>query len=357
MATPGIDPSFYADFNGLTELKKNVKANDPRAIREAAQQFESLFTDMMLKSMREAKLGEGLGDSDQTDLYQDMYDQQLSLEISRGKGLGLADMLVQQLTRRGLIHGAGAASAAGTAAAGTAAAGTSATGTSAAGTAGAAPASTTGGRTTAPDKAVTDRQRISFIRALTPSAQQAGAALGVSPDSLIGQAALETGWGQHVPAGEGGASSNNLFGVKAGSGWRGSSVSAQTTEYRGGAAAQQVQPFRAYSSVQQGINDYVTLLRREPGYQTALGTGEDVGAFAAGLQRGGYATDPDYAQKLSATVASVRALRAAGGAALKLEAGGPITAGASTPAAGNAGAGTGGPIDGETPSGDGEASA
>ena len=79
-------PSFYADFGGLTALKKDVKANDPQAIREAAQQFESLFTDMMLKSMREAKLGDGLGDSQESDFYQDMYDQQLArADVARAR--------------------------------------------------------------------------------------------------------------------------------------------------------------------------------------------------------------------------------------------------------------------------------
>ena len=99
MSTQPVGPSYYADFNGLEGLKKGVKADDPKAIRAAAQQFESLFTNMMLKSMREANLGHGLGDSQESDLYQDMYDQQLSLKMAQGKGMGLADMLVQQLTR------------------------------------------------------------------------------------------------------------------------------------------------------------------------------------------------------------------------------------------------------------------
>jgi flagellar protein FlgJ len=99
MSTSSVDPTYYADFGGLESLKKSVKADDTQAIRAAAQQFESLFTNMVLKSMREAKLGEGLGESDGTNLYTDMYDQQLSLQMSQGHGLGLADMLVQQLTR------------------------------------------------------------------------------------------------------------------------------------------------------------------------------------------------------------------------------------------------------------------
>jgi flagellar protein FlgJ len=99
VSSSSVDPTYYADFGGLESLKKSVRADDTKAIRAAAQQFESLFTDMVLKSMREAKLGDGLGDSDTTNLYTGMFDQQLALQMSQGRGLGLADMLVQQLTR------------------------------------------------------------------------------------------------------------------------------------------------------------------------------------------------------------------------------------------------------------------
>jgi flagellar protein FlgJ len=107
-----VGPSYYADFSGLEGLKKGVKADEPAAIRAAAQQFESLFTNMMLKSMREAKLGQGLGESQESDLYQDMYDQQMSLKMAQGKGIGLADMLVQQLTRNGAAKAAAGSTAA-----------------------------------------------------------------------------------------------------------------------------------------------------------------------------------------------------------------------------------------------------
>jgi flagellar protein FlgJ len=323
MVDATLPASFYADFSGLTTLKKDVKANDPQAIRQAARQFESLFTDMMLKSMRAAKLSDGLGDSPQTDLYEDMYDQQLALQMSQGKGLGLADMLVQQLTRSGAIKaGVGAAPATPTAPAPAAAP------TAAAGVHGSAQAS---GAASAGAKgsggAVSHAARISFIRNLEPYAQRAAAQLGVSSTSLIAQAALETGWGQHVPAGSGG-SSHNLFGIKAGTTWNGSAVSARTTEYGGsGAAATVPQSFRAYSSLQQGVNDYVTLLQRSPGYQQALGTGDDVGAFASALQRGGYATDPDYVHKLVAMADAVRSLSTGADVPLKLQAGVPTTSG------------------------------
>jgi flagellar protein FlgJ len=277
-----VGPSYYADFNGLEGLKKGVKADDPKAIRAAAQQFESLFTNMMLKSMREAKLGQGLGDSQESDLYQDMYDQQLSLKMAQGKGIGLADMLVQQLTRNTAAK---------------AAAGSAVTGSAAA--------------SLTPPAAVSNADRISFVKSIEPYAAQAASQLGVSSDTLIAQAALETGWGQRIPASSNGSSSFNLFGVKAGGGWNGSTVNAQTTEYSGLSASSVSQPFRAYSSVQQGVNDYVTLLQGRPRYQPALGTGEDVHAFASALTRGGYATDPGYVQKLQATAASVKALRGA----------------------------------------------
>jgi peptidoglycan hydrolase FlgJ len=288
VTSPSVAPTYYADFSGLEGLKKNVKAKDPQAIRAAAQQFESLFTNMMLKSMRDAKLGQGLGDSQQSDIYQDMYDQQISLKIAQGKGLGLADMLVQQLTRNGAAKAAAsqAAPAAGSVAPGNAAPSTG--------------------------------DRISFVKMLEPYAEKAAGQLGVSSDTLIAQAALETGWGQHVPGAANGSSSLNLYGVKAGSSWNGNAVNAVTTEYSGGSPASVSQPFRRYSSVEQGVNDYVTLLQHNSRYQKAIGTGDDVGAFGSALAGGGYATDPIYVQKLQATVSSVKAIRGtAAGSALK----------------------------------------
>jgi peptidoglycan hydrolase FlgJ len=311
-----VGPTYYADFGGLDGLKKGGKVDDPKTIRAAAQQFESLFTNMMLKSMREAKLGEGMGESQESDLYQDMYDQQISLKMAQGKGIGLADMLVQQLTRNSAAKASALTGAAGASGAGSSvgsAGGVSATG------------GTTGSGSTGTGSATTS-DRISFVKALEPYAERAASQLGVSSDTLIAQAALETGWGQHVPVAGDGSSSLNLFGIKAGGSWNGDSVNALTTEYSGGSAGTVAQSFRAYSSLQQGVNDYVTLLQRSPHYQQALGTGDNVSAFGSALARGGYATDPVYVQKLQATAASVKALRSgAGTAALKILAGVPTT--------------------------------
>jgi peptidoglycan hydrolase FlgJ len=301
-----VAPTYYADFSGLEGLKKNVKADDPKAIRAAAQQFESLFTNMMLKSMRDAKLGQGLGDSQQSDLYQDMYDQQISLKMAQGKGIGLADMLVQQLTRNGAAKAAASQATPVGAAAGSAAVGSI------------APV----------NGAPSTGDRISFVKMLEPYAEKAAGQLGVSSDTLIAQAALETGWGQHVPTAGNGTSSFNLFGIKAGSGWSGDSVNSLTTEVSAGRASVLPQSFRSYDSLQQGVNDYVSLLQNNSRYQRALGTGSDVNAFAGGLASGGYATDPDYVQKLQATAAAVKALRETGSREpLKLLAGLPTSTG------------------------------
>jgi flagellar protein FlgJ len=322
-----VAPTYYADFQGLEGLKGNVKANDPKAIRAAAQQFESLFTNMMLKSMREAKLSSGLGDSQEGDLYQDMYDQQIALKMSQGKGLGLADMLVAQLTRNRAMKAGGTGNVGAVGAAGGTGAG--------AGAAGAAtrPAALApiNGAVSAPAEskpAPTTADKISFMKNIEPFAQQAGSQLGVAPDTLIAQAALETGWGQHMPTASNGSSSSNLFGIKAGSGWSADSVNSQTTEVINGQTSVLPQAFRSYGSMEQGVNDYVSLLTHNARYQQALGTGSDVHAFAGALARGGYATDPHYVQKLQATAAAVKALRATDPtASLKLLAGVPTTGG------------------------------
>jgi flagellar protein FlgJ len=334
----GIDSAtFYADFGGLTSLNRQVKQKDPQAIREAARQFESLFTEMVLKSMRSAKLGDELGESQESDMYQDMYDQQLAVQLSQGKGLGLAEMLVRQLTRRGEIPSS-TGTGAGTAAAQTTAVGAVGVGSRTfpvrstrsfkipmaspqtypvqPGKNGAPPASAKGHRSTADSAgrstgtgAASLRERIGFVQKLEPYAQRAANALGVSPDTLIAQAALETGWGRHLASGTGSRSSNNYFGVKSGTQWQGATATASTTEYDGAAASKVAQSFRHYQSVQQGVDDYVALLQSRGSYRSALGSGSNADVFAGALTRGGYATDPEYVQKLVATTASVRSLR------------------------------------------------
>jgi flagellar protein FlgJ len=283
MTISSVNPALYADPTALGALKREAAAQTPEALRETARQFESLFTSLMLKSMREGLPGDPFG-SDQQDFYQDMFDQQLATQISGGKGLGLADVLVRQL-----MQGAGVTN--------------SAVPEGVQGTAGAQGA-----------LAWPPRNADEFVRTIRPAATAAARELGVDPDTVIAHAALETGWGRSVPTDANGQPGFNLFGIKAGGRWQGAVNASRTHEFAGGRMQEVSAQFRAYASPEQSIRDYVDLLKGSPRYAGALGTGSDAEAFARGLVRGGYATDPDYVQKLSAVAAR-----------LKIAAGTPIT--------------------------------
>jgi len=288
--------NFFADFQGLASLKNDAKGQAPTALKEAARQFESLFTQMLLKSMREANKSFGedsLFGSDQGDMYQDMFDDQIAMQLSKGKGLGLADMLVRQL--QGGVQGTEKASA----------------------PAGSAPAANSQALTTSKDD---------FISQLRPHAEQAARELGVDPNALLAQAALETGWGRSVPCNANGDCSFNLFGIKAGSQWSGATVNVPTLEFEEGIPVRKVERFRAYDSPADSFRDYAALIRDSSRYASARGAGDNVEAFATALQQGGYATDPHYAQKIAAVASEVRARSAAIEAdALKFAAAAPST--------------------------------
>jgi len=320
----GQQAPVYTDLSGLSKLKRAAGNNDPAAIRTVAQQFESMFTRMMLKSMREAIGPDPMFGSDQEQMYQGMADDQLSVQLSKGKGFGLADMLVRQLQKMG-VKGADEAAEAST---GTAARrGTPATGATngaggakgsgtLTGSAGAAAkaaaaysatehASATSSTASPTASPASDAAKTNFVQDLWPQAQQAGQLLGVDPRHLIAQAALETNWGRSMPQDATGRCSNNLFGIKASPGWSGSTVTSDTREYQEGTATNISAQFKAYATPAQSFQDYVALLRDNPRYSSALNTGGDVRAFATGLQRGGYATDPDYASKIAAVANAV----------------------------------------------------
>lgn len=300
------DAQTYADFAGLDALKRSAANRDPGAVRAVARQFEALFARMMIKSMRDASGTDPLFGSDQQKMYEGMYDDQLSLDLTRGRGLGLADMLVRQLQRLG-----------------TAAAGTSG---QAAGAVPAANASQRAAPVSQPTPASAAEQQ-SFVSELWPAAQAAGRELGIDPRHLIAQAALETSWGRSLPRTTSGNSSDNLFGVKASPQWAGPTVTAPTVEYHNGAAVSGTGTFRAYGSKEQSLQNYVELLRANPRYAAALNTGGDAQAFGAALQRAGYATDPNYASKISAIAAGLAGAMAP---ELKVASALPITAGTGT---------------------------
>jgi flagellar rod assembly protein/muramidase FlgJ len=288
--------NFFADFSGLASLKNEAKAQAPTALQEAARQFESLFTQMLLKSMREANKSFGensLFGSDQADMYQDMFDDQIALQMSKGKGLGLAEMLVRQLQ-------GGVGSTAQTAE-----------------TASSAPTANGQPLTASKDD---------FLRTMRPHAEQAAREIGVDPDALLAQAALETGWGRSVPCNSNGECSFNLFGIKAGSQWSGATVNVPTLEFESGIPVRKVERFRAYDSPADSFRDYAALIRDSSRYASARGAGDNVEAFASALQQGGYATDPQYAQKITAVADEVRARSDA----LKFAAAMPSTTGSPT---------------------------
>jgi len=138
-----------------------------------------------------------------------------------------------------------------------------------------------------------------FVRTMLPHAQAAADKLGVSVRAVLAHAALETGWGKHMPRSADGSSSNNLFGIKAGASWDGARARVSTTEYENGVAVRRVDSFRAYDSPSGAFSDYADLISGNPRYAAALGSGDDVHGFAKALQRAGYATDPSYASKLA----------------------------------------------------------
>ncbi len=313
MSTP-INSSFYADPAALSGLKHDAKVQDPKALKEAAKQFESLFTQMMLKSMREANKGFGddpLFGSDQADFYQSMFDDQIAAQMSKGKGLGLAEMLTRQLQMGSREQGAGN--------------GEDGTGNVVRGSGFGDRVRETGngkreaGSGLAPNLQPTAyslqpsghtsvaASKEDFIRSMRPHAERAARKLGVDPDVLVAQAALETGWGSSVPCNSSGECSFNLFGIKAGSQWSGQTASVPTIEFEEGVAVRKAQRFRAYDSVAASFDDYAKLIGNSNRYQAALGTQDNAAQFAQALQDGGYATDPNYANKIASVVREVKA--------------------------------------------------
>lgn len=302
MGVPDISNQFALDVKGLADLKRQVRDSSPQAIKQAAQQFEALFLQIVLKSMREATPHEGMFDSDQSRMYESLLDQQLAQVLSaKGKGTGLAAMIEKQLARPGVDpqplgdlpltpparpHPLSAG-----------------------------PASLALPRTPpqsglpagilenlpAVDSAPPASRE--FVNRVWPHAYEASRATGIPAHFMVAQAALETGWGKSEPRFGDGRPSYNLFGIKAGKSWNGASVEAVTSEYVDGSLQKQVERFRAYGSYAEAFRDYANLLTSNPRYAGVVGS-QDPSAFARGLQRAGYASDPMYASKLERIIGS-----------------------------------------------------
>lgn len=302
----------YTDIKGLEALKGDTSS--PQALQRVAQEVEAMFLQMMLKSMRDASLGDGIFDSQEGRLYQDMFDKQIALDMSQHGHVGISDLLMRQLAHKS--GDAGAASSTTAPLKGATAPSAGANAMPLAPTAMSMPARAPNdadqgdaGRRSGM-VAATDAQAAEFVAQVLPAIRQAARRLGVDARALLAQAALETGWGQRVPRNADGSSSHNLFGVKAGAGWDGARATALTVEFDGLVAQRRTQSFRSYLSVEDSVNDFTRLLAGTPRYAQALAQGGSAAAYARSLAAAGYATDPDYASKINRILDGAR-MRAA----------------------------------------------
>jgi flagellar protein FlgJ len=296
---------FYLNMRQFGELKLGARNNSAQATEAVAQQFEALFVQQMLGAMRSAALVDESQHSSYMDFYQDMYDKQIATTISKQGGLGIAKMLIRQLPG----------------------------GQDDAGNSGkelplhawqeveselpvkamdyqsknqAVLVNKFDSNDIAEQK-VGDLNPVAetgpktghqFVSEIWPHAAQAAQSLGLDAKVLVAQSVLETGWGKHTMRFPDGRSTYNLFGIKAGPGWDGSTMSKPTLEFRDGVMKTELAQFRAYDSMPHALSDYVRLIQSSPRYDGALKHDGDAEHYLHGLQRAGYATDPDYADKI-----------------------------------------------------------
>lgn len=343
----------YLDANSLDSVKAMGRAKDPQALQEISKKFEAMFVQQMFKAMREANDVFSQGnyfDSSTTRFHRDMLDQQMVLNLTSGRGIGLADHFYQQMMQSygGQMkreEGAGNFDGSLPEVQHT----QSRTAPGRAGddvyandieslnawvmdfmrmsdnssdqeqfTALGAKAESPVGHAYIPallakpamvsvrasQKASVSESQEAFVSLLRPHAEKAAAELQINPDVLIAQVALETGWGKHVIHDQQGANSFNLFNIKAGSSWQGKKVNVTTLEYRDGIAANEKADFRKYSDYSESFADYVNLMKSNPRYREVLDAGKNSSAYAEALQAAGYATDPSYASKIKSLLNS-----------------------------------------------------
>lgn len=322
MTIPVNSGDIYTDVSSLRNLKRDAAQGSPEALKKTAEQFEALFLQMMLKSMRQSSSGEGMFESDQTRFYQQMFDQQIAIDMAKKRQLGIADLLVNQLGRddnqdvkplnlskidverlrasKFTMEKSAVAPLS---------------------TSVSKPVSPKTEDTPPPTPQLPIRSSISlgaierivtskfdspgdFIGKLTPLAEKYGAELGVDPKILLAQAALETGWGKKISRGSNGESSHNLFNIKADKRWLGEEVVVSTLEYERNLPVQQLASFRAYQNFEDSFKDYVGFLKSNPRYQKALEKAGDGTAFIRSLHEAGYATDPKYSTKITTIMRS-----------------------------------------------------
>jgi len=264
--------SLAADARSLNSLKFHAGQNTPESIKESAKQLESLFMRELIKSMREATMKSGMLESAQGDLGADLLDQQLAVQMS-GRPGGLSDLIAQQLSRQlGMPEADGAGQKVSRALSPTA------------------------------SNDTPSASANSFVEQHSEVAARVQRASGIPASFMMGQAGHESGWGKREIKLPDGSPSFNLFGIKATAGWSGKVAQVSTTEYVNGVAQKTVAKFRAYDSYEASFRDYAQLISQSPRYAEARQQTGSAQAYASGLQRAGYATDPDYAAKLSRAI-------------------------------------------------------
>ena len=310
---------IYTDLSGVQQLKAQSKTDKAGALKNIAHQFEAMMVQMMMKSMRDANAAFSDGDitaSSDEKFYQDMFDNQLSLSLSKGRGFGIAEALTRQF--KGRFDDSSNNQTIDSKAVGQDAENDISDVRRVQALVASAATSTASPRMTAaiqdalhslfgdgnvdsnaPSSAVAlDGTPSNFVEALRPMAQKIAATLGVDSDVLLSQSALETGWGQKIIQCADGSSSFNFFNIKAGDDWHGAVVKVPTIEYQNGVAVRQIASFRAYGSPEESFADYARLISGNPRYQTALDCAENPRAYIKALASAGYATDPSYANKV-----------------------------------------------------------
>jgi len=298
--------SLAADPKAMASMSGRI-AKDPKgAVREVAQQFEALFMNNLLKTMRETHLDDE-EQSSEMKTYRGLLDQQMVQSLTSGSGMGLAKVLEQQISKLAHLEDGGPQAL---------------PNSQVNGSIPVAPRvlrayqdmqAQAAGRLRQVDGAGTSLasgNARNFAQTLLPHAADASAQLGVAPEMLVAHAALESGWGKRTIHNADGSDSHNLFGIKAGPSWHGATTRVMTTEYVNGAAQKKMDNFRSYGSYQEAFADYANVLSSSPRYKNVMNQGRNIMGFAQGLQNGGYATDPRYAHKLIDVMSSLAQISA-----------------------------------------------
>ena len=308
---------IYTDLSGVQQLKAQSKTDKAAALKNIAHQFEAMMVQMMMKSMRDANAAFADGDitsSSDEKFYQDMFDNQLSLSLSKGRGFGIAEALTRQLqgrfgvenkaTGQGVDHNLSDVQRVQALVESVAAISSDKNAENPRMTAAIQDAihslfgAGSGGANTSSSTVALDGTPANFVESLRPLAQKIASSLGVDSGVLLSQAALETGWGQKVIQCADGSSSFNFFNIKADASWTGAVVKVPTLEYQNGVAVREWASFRAYNSPEESFADYARLVSENPRYQQAMECAENPREYIKALAQAGYATDPNYANKV-----------------------------------------------------------